>query len=60
MQKPLVGPSAVYSEPRVVGAAPADTGALCLVDRLGDGVAIVVAIVVLLATVHWTMRLPPL
>jgi len=44
----------------VVGATPADTGTPCLVDRLGDGVTILVAIVVLLATVHWTLRLPPL
>jgi hypothetical protein len=43
-----------------MGAAPNGLGAPCLADRLGDGVAILVAVVVLLATVSWATRLPPL
>jgi len=44
----------------MAGAAPEGMETPCLADRLGDGVAILVALVVLLATVQWTMRLPPL
>ena len=60
MHKTPLGPAAVYAEPRMAGVAPESMETPCLADRLGDGVAILVALVVLLATVQWTMRLPPL